>query len=67
MASYVVVDHVPGFRRGAVVDLDTGRIAYRLAPDELDTLRLNLHALRPLEGEPDRANPATPEGRSLAG
>ena len=57
MASYVIVGGIPGFRVGMVVDLDTGRAAYRLAPDEIDTLRINLRHLRPMEEEPGQSKP----------
>ena len=53
----VVVAPIPGFRVGTVVDLDTGRAAYRLEPDEIDTLKANLRHLRPLAEAPGLSTP----------
>lgn len=58
MATYVVVGKIPGFREGAVVDISAARVAYRLEPDEIDTLRLNLRHLKPLAEEPGQSSPS---------
>lgn len=61
--TFVVAGRIPGFREGAIVDIETGRAACYLTPEDHWLLMRYRHCLHPLESpqSAESPRPSNPE------